>query len=353
MTKEPVTYGSLRKKRGLLREMLPLPMPISMQIEPTSYCNFNCLYCARSLPEYRQYVEKDIHFDLVLFERIIKQISTYGRLKSLRLYYIGEPFLHPQILEIISLAIKSNVAERIEITSNGSVMNSKHVEGICSIAKDMDVSLYLRFSIYSVIPENHLRVTNSKINIENIYHNIEYLKKRRDESGTNNVFVYAKMIDTYSEENNIFLKRYSNITDEAAIEPPMNWSGFDNINSLSSVYECPDYLQSGHTILSHRKVCAYPFYSLCIYSDGSVVACCVDWNRKTLLGNVKQQTLYEIWNGPAANQLRKLHLRGERTRNEACRNCEILHSLPVEDNLDFLSVEEWDKLNLIERGVRV
>jgi radical SAM protein with 4Fe4S-binding SPASM domain len=194
-------------------------------------------------------------------------------------------------------------------------------------------------SLYSVNSENHFRITNSKINIENIYQNIKYLKKCRDDNGANNVFIYAKMINTYSDENNIFLERYSDIVDEAVIEPPMNWSGFNNVNLLSNVYESVPLRP-----LSCRKVCAYPFYSLCINSDGTVVACCVDWSRKTLLGNINSQTLYEIWNGSLANELRELHLYGERKKNKACKYCEILHSLPIEDDLDSLSIEEWNEL---------
>lgn len=354
MKNKPISYSSLRMERKRLCDMLPLSMPISLFIDPSNYCNFHCLFCPRSLPEYRQYVGKYTHFDLTLFERIVKEITAYGRLKVLRLYYIGEPFLHPQILEMISIAVKNNVAERVEITSNGSVLNAKHADGICSIAKDTDVSLYLRFSIYSVDPENHLRITNSKINIENIYKNIEYLKKRRDDGDARNVFIYAKMIDTYSEENNVFLKRYGDITDEAVIETPMNWSGFNEINLLSNAYgEAAKPQQSGSTVLPYRKACAYPFYSLAVNSDGSVVACCVDWSKKTLLGDIKKQTLYEIWNGHPANELREAHLRGERAKNEACKHCEIPRSLPIEDNLDALSVEEWNKLNLTGRGVLV
>jgi radical SAM protein with 4Fe4S-binding SPASM domain len=345
MVNKPVSYGSFRKERRQLREMLPLSMPVSLFIDPTNYCNFHCMYCPRSLPEYRQYVGKYAHFDLVLFERIMNEITAYGRLKTLRLYYLGEPFLHPQILEMISLAVKNGVAERIEITSNGSVMTGKHAERICSVAKNAEVSLYLRFSIYSINQANHLHITKSGIDIENIYQNIKYLKKCRDGDGADNIFIYAKMIDTYSEENNIFIKRYSDITDEVAIETPMNWSGFNDVNLLSGVYES-SHPQSGFAALSHRKVCAYPFYTLCINSDGTCVACCVDWSRKTLLGNITEQTLYEIWNGSSANELRKLHLRGERTKNEACKNCKIPHSLPVEDNIDSLSVEEWNEINM-------
>lgn len=345
MPNKLVSFSSLKKERTRLQDVLPLSMPIVINIDPTNYCNFHCLYCPRSLPEYCQYVGKYVHLDITLFERIIKEIVAHGRPRILRLYYLGEPFLHPQILEMISLAMRNNVAERIEITSNGSVVNAEQAEGICSIAKTVNVPLYLRFSIYSVDQEKHIRITNSKIDIENIYHNIEYLKKCRDNSGAANVFIYAKMIDTLiPKENDTFLKRYSSIVDEVAIEPPQNWSGFNDIDLLSNVYETT-VTQSG-TISSHRRVCAYPFYTLCINSDGTVVACCVDWSRKTLLGNIKEQTFYEIWNGSPINNLRELHLRGERVKNEACKYCEILHSQPIEDDLDSLSVEKWNELNM-------
>ena len=54
--------------------------------------------------------------------------------------------------------------------------------------------------------------------------------------------------------------------------------------------------------------------------DGRVVPCCFDFDAKVVLGDLKTQTMEEIWNGPAYIELRKAELEG-RNRSELCANC--------------------------------
>ena len=38
------------QNRHLLRDVVPLDTPYSINIEPSSYCNMRCVYCMHSLP---------------------------------------------------------------------------------------------------------------------------------------------------------------------------------------------------------------------------------------------------------------------------------------------------------------
>ena len=60
-----------------------------------------------------------------------------------------------------------------------------------------------------------------------------------------------------------------------------------------------------------------------INANGDVTACCVDWNKKTRVGNVNEATVGEIWRGDAFRELRKMHIENRRSGNESCRNCTI------------------------------
>ena len=55
------------------------------------------------------------------------------------------------------------------------------------------------------------------------------------------------------------------------------------------------------------NVCALIFYNLTVKYDGIVSACPVDWEQKTNFGDLKEQTLYEIWNGKKLNDFRRMH----------------------------------------------
>ncbi len=152
------------------------------------------------------------------------------------------------------------------------------------------------------------------------------------------------MLDSFNNENQEFLNLYKNIVDEVEIEEPMNWSGYEERNLLDFTYSKEEI-----EIITNKKtpkVCAFPFHTLAIQSDGQVVCCCVDWSRHTLVGDVTKESLYNIWHGEKLRNFRLLHLSGQRNKNEACRNC---LKLPFggayeADNLDDVSPEILQKI---------
>ena len=45
-----------------------------------------------------------------------------------------------------------------------------------------------------------------------------------------------------------------------------------------------------------------------INSDGTVSACCSDWNQQLIIGNINENSLKEIWESEKLKILQKLHL---------------------------------------------
>lgn len=58
-----------------------------------------------------------------------------------------------------------------------------------------------------------------------------------------------------------------------------------------------------------KIICTHPFEWLELHPDGKVFSCCPAW-LKTPIGNLLEQSLQDIWNGPAARGLRKNILNG-------------------------------------------
>ena len=79
--------------------------------------------------------------------------------------------------------------------------------------------------------------------------------------------------------------------------------------------------------------CPYIFYGYSVNADGLVSSCFLDWGRKLVIGDVRQQSMKEIWNSDLMNALRLQHLEGRRRQNGVCGNCgQLSHCLP--DNID-------------------
>ena len=74
--------------------------------------------------------------------------------------------------------------------------------------------------------------------------------------------------------------------------------------------------------------CAYPFWQLNITADGRVAQCCADFYFDSLGLNCKDQNVYNIWNSKYFVSLRKDLLRGDRSGNKICKDCDYAGENP-------------------------
>lgn len=74
---------------------------------------------------------------------------------------------------------------------------------------------------------------------------------------------------------------------------------------------------------SISKVCFLPFYKCVIDYDAKVQFCNNDWTYKYEIGDLKKQTLKEIWLSEEMRQFRILLSNGEREKIKMCKNCDI------------------------------
>lgn len=68
--------------------------------------------------------------------------------------------------------------------------------------------------------------------------------------------------------------------------------------------------------------------------DGQVSVCCADWSYGTIVGDLRNQSLIDIWNGDSLRHFRLLRLRGERQKIEVCADCKYLMGFPEYTMLD-------------------
>ena len=68
--------------------------------------------------------------------------------------------------------------------------------------------------------------------------------------------------------------------------------------------------------------CVLPFQQLIIRPDGKVSLCCNDPLGRSTLGDVKEQTLVDIWYGETFENVRKAIFSG-RENYDHCKNCDV------------------------------
>jgi radical SAM protein with 4Fe4S-binding SPASM domain len=305
----------------------PLPGPLSVFFEATNICNFKCKFCPESFENYKQDAGGLHKLSEQDFVRVADQIKAFGTVKLLNFYMMGEPFANKNFPSYLRYVVSNQVAGKVIVTSNGTLITPEKYEEICTSGLD-----FLRVSIYGATEESHRRVTQSSIQLSRIIENIRGLKEFRDRNSYNKPHIYIKMIEsTDAEENSAFLRKFSGVGDELGLEGVKNWNdpGEGVLSNVSL-----DKLLTMEHYKNKKEVCPFPFYTLVIHSDLKVSVCCVDWNKKAVVGDLRKNSLQEIWNGSELHEFRLKHIQRRKNEIDGCRNCTYLHTLP--DNLDTL-----------------
>jgi radical SAM protein with 4Fe4S-binding SPASM domain len=145
--------------------------PEALQIEVTNRCNFNCQMCIR-----RVWNAKPLDMELALYRKIAKECFQF--LKKIVLYGFGEPFIHPQILEMLRIARKHLQDDgEILISTNGSLLTPEIAE---KITKEIGVDS-ISFSVDAVSQAKLSRLREGS-NFKLIAGNVEMLAKSKDEA---------------------------------------------------------------------------------------------------------------------------------------------------------------------------
>lgn len=337
-------FTKKNSNRRALKDILPLNLPLGISIEPVNLCNMKCVQCPVSLKEFKDIVGGVDTMSFELYKKIIKDIKDMGRLIQMNLYGDGEPFLNKDLIKMVKYAKEQNVTEKITITTNGSLLNEETSKELITSGLD-----YLRVSIYSIDAKRHKEVTRTDFSPSEIYNNVKNLKESRDILDLKKPFIYTKLIDAYTDENELFLSKYSKISDQANIETPMNWNGYSEHDFIGKID--PDkktnqtevqgfYEEKGTSGL--KNICTTAFHSLNIKQNGDVCICIVDWNHGTKVGNIKNESLKDIWFGEKLREFREMHIKGRKHENESCKNCNYMYGNP--DSIDGLSEDEYEKI---------
>ena len=83
-------------------------MPFSLSIEPTTACNLGCPECPSGLKQFTRPTGK---LDLNLHKKMLDELKN--TVFFINYYFQGEPFLHPNFLELIKEAKRNKIYTEI------------------------------------------------------------------------------------------------------------------------------------------------------------------------------------------------------------------------------------------------
>ena len=301
-----------RIKRSVLAEVLPLNTPFVVHIDVSSACNFRCKFCFHSLEKEKL---KELGFfpaimDLDLFKLTVNKINEFpSKLHRLCLIRHGEALLNKDLPEMIDYAKKSNVAEKINISTNGSLLGPKINHTL--IASGLDEILV---SVEALTNEKYREISGVEIDFERMVSNIRHFYRNKKKCA-----LYVKIINhtlNDSDEKN-FHEIFDNICDQASVEYITPCFRGVNYAALKPNYAInimgDDFVEV--------EVCPQPFFQMHIFPNGNISVCNADYNEQLVFGNVRQDSLEIVWNGNEMNKFRVMQLNGNRKSHAYCSFC--------------------------------
>lgn len=304
-------------KRTLLAKVLPLDTPFVVQIFPVYACNFRCKYCIHSIDRTKRgFISDKFVMDFDLYKKCVDDMTGFpNKIKVLRIVGIGEPLLHPKIVDMVKYAVSKGIANKVEIITNASLLTPERSDALISAGLSR-----LVVSLQGTTKEKYQETSKADIDFENFIKNLKhfYNKKGKD------VEMYLKIIDCAldsKDDEQRFYKIFGDICDTIAIEHiiPIH-SGVDYGKVLKGK-DMP-LTQFGLPV-SEVKICPQPFFTLQINPDGKVVPC-YSFEYPRIMGDCNNQSVCEIWNGKKFQTFRRKMLDGIKKAGKTCKDCDLI-----------------------------
>ena len=313
--------------RNILSEVVPLLTPYKINIDVANACNFKCNFCFHGIDD-KELKNSDFSpgvMDYGLFKIIIQQIKEFPeKIKCVGLAGIGEPLLNKRLPDMIQLTKEYNVADKVVVTTNGSLLKRELSDSLINAGLDEII-----VSIEALNDKKYYDITTAKVNFEELVNSIHYLYENKGKC-----IVFVKIMNIAFDEQNdedMFHEIFDSIADMAYVERIIPQFKLVNYDALNLDYERSLYDKE----LLPIEVCSMIFYAMQIATSGDVCPCCVDYNESVVFGNVKTNNLYGIWNSKQFNKFRKIHLTKKRNTIELCKDCDyLIYNARDEDFLD-------------------
>ncbi|MDR2817348.1 MAG: SPASM domain-containing protein [Oscillospiraceae bacterium] len=282
--------------------------PLFVRFETKFRCNLRCKMCVHGHPDLEAGYNYRGEMTFETYCELVDECSRYN-CPSIGLNHANEPLLDKDIIERINYASQKGIMD-IHLNTNAVLLN-----------KEMSLKLLnsgltrLCFSIDSATKEtfNKIRIG---ANYEDVMGNIELFLRLKKQMHCDLPVTRVSMVlqEDNAHEVNSFHEYWLPKVDYVAIQRFVPISPFeedDDIRARAKNVQPKEGTQR----------CSYPYESVFIHGDGTVLPCAAHKARKIAVGNVHKQSIHAIWHSAAMNQLREKHKGGDLSNLKLCQSC--------------------------------
>lgn len=316
--------------RRILADAVPLSAPLSLTVLASSICNLKCKYCVHDVgaPWLKQIQKKGYFLELETAEKMVDGLRARcdtGTPKLHRITYAGygEPLLNPEIAEIVACTKKSGVTEEVVIVTNAVALTAELSDRLIEAGLDL-----LRVSIQGITEEEYMEQSGKKVNVDRLAQELRYYYSHKN----NMQKIYVKIMDEQlknEQEREAFLRIFGDCSDEIAFEslaPVLSQASAEDIIRFTKGINAES--------VGSMKLCPLPFYSLHVMTNGDIATCCY-YDHAGILGNVRNQSIQDVWESEQYHAFIKNMLMKEKRGDAVCGGCKAYaYTMRSEDSID-------------------
>jgi len=274
--------------------------PPYLQIEPTSICNYRCVFCYQTDNKFNKRSTGFMgHMKLETFKEIIDQ--AYGNVEFISLASRGEPLLCPEFKDMLKYT--RDKFFNLKINTNASLLDEKMAHAILESGVKT-----LVFSADAATKKlyDELRV-NGDLNkvLKNIKKFQDIKVKKYPDS---KIITRISGVKVNTEQNLDEMENFwGSLVDQVAFVDYVPWENV-YISKLSKV----------------KAPCSDLWRRMFVWWDGKVNPCDVDYKSELSVGNIFDNNISELWKSKEYNSLRKKHLSKLRSKISPCNKCVLV-----------------------------
>lgn len=269
--------------------------PQEIVLELTSFCNLKCKMCPQSgMQRQRGFMSAD------MFRKVIDEVR--GKTELIYLHGTGESLLHKDLQSCIAYANQNGL--KTCLSTNGQLLDAERARSLLDSGLTF---LIIAFDGGKAETYENIRIGGDFSTL--IENTKGVLRLKREMQSKTHVTLQMIYMPENREETDLllgnFTRREIDTVDQFRFKP---------------LYET--YALQKEPI-PHTRPCYWLWNMLFVCWDGRVGLCCMDAECSWHLGDLRGQSVKDVWNGELFNQLRNRHKRLELGRMHLCDCCDI------------------------------
>ena len=254
--------------------------PNHVDLEISSACDLKCPMCYTQTTEFKQLVKKQF-MDFELFRSLVDECVRY-KAYSIRVSLRGEPFLHPEVIQMIRYAKNAGIKEVASLTNNYR-LNPEMFEQAMKAGLD-----WLTVS-FDGLGETYERVRKPAKFEESVSKIKEYKRIKDKARSVKPVLKVQSVWPAIKDCAAEYYQFFEPYVDMVASNPLIDYLQKDEDIEYVEDFDCP--------VLYQR---------MAVGSDG-IAICTNDELGECAFGDANGESLHSIWHNKRATEARCLH----------------------------------------------